>query len=161
MDRMKRTWTTAARIMVTIAVLVGLVAPTRSEDLESFSAPRKRDSRTYTVILASCSAASAAEKLGQRLFTSLVWDDPIGLIVGTNAKVVRREISAFHCVPVAVPKQIDPWKGPATHRYEIANKNGPILRIAVFDSEFPASGHRTHFVALGVSGFLAEGASDA
>lgn len=158
---MQRIWTTAARIMVAIAVLMGHVAATGAEEEESFSAPRKRDSRTYTVILASCSAASAAEKLGQRLFASLVWDDPIGVILGANSKVVRREISALHCVPVAIPKQIDPWKGPVTQRYEISSKNGPVVRIAVFDSEFPASGRRTHFVALGLSGFLAEGASDA
>jgi hypothetical protein len=148
-------------IMATTASLVILALPIRSEELENFSGPRRRDDRVYTALFASCPGVAAAEKLGQRLFTSLAWEDPMKVIYGTKFKAVQREVAAFTCVVVAIPKGIDPWTGPATKRFAISLKDRPSLHIAVFDTELPSSSHRMHYVALGASGFLPEGASDA
>ena len=145
-------------IIVTMTGLVMFTMPTRSEELENFSWPRKRDSRVHTALFASCPGMAAAEKLGERLFTLVAWEDPMKVI---KFKAVQREIAALTCVVVAIPKRIDPWTGPATKRFEVSLKDRTSLHIAVFDAELPGSGHRMHYVALGASGFLPEGASDA
>ena len=144
-------------IIVTMTGLVMFTMPTRSEELENFSWPRKRDSRVHTALFASCPGMAAAEKLGERLFTLVAWEDPMKVI---KFKAVQREIAALTCVVVAIPKRIDPWTGPATKRFEVSLKDRTSLHIAVFDAELPGSGHRMHYVALGASGFLPEGASD-
>ena len=144
-------------VIITIFSLVMSAMPTRSEELESFSGPRKRDFRVHTALFASYPGMAAAEKLGERLFTLVAWD-PMKAI---KFKAVQREIAKLACVVVAIPKRIDPWTGPATRRFEISLKNKPSLHIAVFDAELPARNQRMHYVALGASGFLPEGASDA
>jgi hypothetical protein len=145
-------------IIVTIFSLVMFTMPTRSGELEDFFWPRKRDYRVHTALFASCPGMAAAEKLGERLFTLVAWEDPLKVI---KFKSVQREIAALACVVVAIPKSIDPWTGPATKRFEISLKDRARLHIAVFDAELPARNQRMHYVALGASGFLPEGASDA
>jgi hypothetical protein len=144
-------------IIVTIFSLVMFTMPTRSGELEDFFWPRKRDYRVHTALFASCPEMAVAERLGERLFSLVAWEDPMKVI---NFKSVQREIAALACVVVAIPKRIDPWTGPATKRFEISLKNNPSLHIAVFDAELPARNQRMHYVALGASGFLPEGASD-
>jgi hypothetical protein len=150
----------ASSIAVIIAIfsLVMSAMPTRSEELESFLGPRKRDVRVHTALFASCPGMAVAEKLGERLFTLVAWEVPMKAI---KFKAVQREVAALACVVVAIPKGIDPWTGPATKRFEISLRNRPSLHIAVFDAELPARNQRMHYVALGASGFLPEGASDA
>ena len=145
-------------LIVTITSLLVLTMPTRAEERENFSWPRKRDSRVHTALFASCPGTAAAEKLGERLFNLVAWKDPMTVI---KFKAVQREIAALTCVVVAIPKRIDPWTGPATKRFEFSLKDRARLHIAVFDAELPGSGQRMHYVALGASGFLPEGASDA
>ena len=155
---MKDLRASSAAIIVTIFSLVMFAMPTRSEELESFSGPRKRDFRVHTALFASCPGMAVAEKLGERLFTLVAWEVPMKAI---KFKAVQREVAALACVVVAIPKGIDPWTGPATKRFEISLRNRPSLHIAVFDAELPARNQRMHYVALGASGFLPEGASDA
>jgi hypothetical protein len=145
-------------IIVTITCLVMFTMPTRSNEFENFSWPRKPDSRVHTALFASCPGMAAAEKLGERLFNLVAWKEPMSVI---KFNAVKREIAALTCVVVAIPKRIDPWTGPATKRFEVSLKDRASLHIAVFDAELPVSGHRMHYVAIGASGFLPKGASDA
>lgn len=157
-SQMKDLRASSTAIIVTIFSLAMFTMPTRSQELESFSGPRKRDPRVHTALFASCPGTAVAEKLGERLFTLVAWEVPMKVI---QFKAVQREIAALACAVVAIPKGIDPWTGPATKRFEISLKNRPSLHIAVFDAELPATNRRMHYVALGASGFLPEGASDA
>jgi hypothetical protein len=148
-------------VVTIIMVLVALGTPSRSAETEAFSRPYKRDNRVYTMLMASCPSTSVAEQLGQQLFASLVWEDPVKLILDPDLKAVRSEITASKCTVTAIPKQIDPWSGPATERYEISAVAKPSLHLAVFDTELANHHRRMHFVAIGASGFIPEGASDA
>jgi hypothetical protein len=157
-----RTGRAAIVVAVTMTIaLVAFVTPIRSGESGAFSRPYKRDSRVYTMLMASCPSASVAEKLGRKLFASLVWEDPVKLILDADLKAVRSEIAASKCIVAAAPKQIDPWSGPATDRYEISAVAKPSLHLAVFDTELSNHDRRMHFVALGASGFIPEGSSDA
>src|SRR5262245_60429634 len=150
-------------IVVAVTITVALVAlgtPSRSAEPEGFVRPYKRDGRVYTMLFASCPSTSIAEKLAQRLFASLVWEDPVRLMLDPDLKAVRREITASKCVVAAIPKQIDPWTGPATERYEISAVAKPSLHFAVFDTEVSKHSRRLHVIAIGASGFIPEGASD-
>ena len=151
-------------IVVVITMIMALAAlgtPSRSAEPGAFSRPYKRDNRIYTMLMASCPSTSVAEQLGQQLFASLVWEDPAKLILDPDLKAVRSTITALKCVVTAIPKQIDPWSGPATERYEISAVARPSLHLAVFDTELAKHDRRMHFVAIGASGFIPEGASDA
>lgn len=151
-------------IVVAITITTALVAfsaPSRSAEPEAFSRPYKRDSRVYTMLVASCPSTSVAEKLAQRLFASLVWEDPVRLMLDPEFKAVRREIAASKCVVAAIPKEIDPWSGPATERYEISGAAKPSLHFAVFDTVLSNHSRRIHVMAIGMSGFIPQGASDA
>jgi hypothetical protein len=151
---------TVVAVTITIA-LVAFSTPSRSAEPEAFAHPYKRDSRVYTMLVASCPSTSVAEKLALRLFASLVWEDPARLILDPELKAVRREITTSKCVVAAIPKKIDPWSGPATERYEISAVAKPSLHFAVFDTELSNHHRRLHVVAIGASGFIAKGASDA
>jgi hypothetical protein len=151
---------TVVAVTITIA-LVAFGTPCRSAEPEAFARPFKRDSRVYTMLVASCPSTSVAEKLALRLFASLVWEDPTRLILDPELKAVRREIATSQCVVAAIPKQIDPWSGPATERYEISAVAKPSLHFAVFDTKLPNHKGRMHVVAIGASGFIPDGASDA
>ena len=151
-------------IVVAVTITVALVAlgtPSRSAEPEAFVRPYKRDGRVYTMLVASCPSTSVAEKLAQRLFASLVWEDPVRLILDPDLQAVRREITASKCVVAAIPKEIDPWSGPATERYEISAIAKPSLHFAVFDTELSNHKRKMHVMAIGASGFIPEGASDA
>src|SRR5215471_18627775 len=151
-------------IVVAVAITMVLVAfgtPSRSAEPEAFVRPHQRDSRIYTMLVASCPSTAVAGKLAQRLFASLVWEDPVRLMRDRDLKAVRREITASKCVVAAIPKEIDPWTGPATERYEISAAAKPSLHFAVFDTELSNHNRRMHFMAIGASGFIPEGASDA
>ena len=152
-----------AAIVVAATIAIAMVAfetPASSTEPEAFVRPYKRDSRVYTMLFASCPSTSIAEKLAQRLFASLVWEDPVRLMLDPVLKAVRREITASKCVVAAIPKQIDPWTGPATERYEISAVAKPSLHFAVFDTEVSKHSRRLHVIAIGASGFIPEGASD-
>ena len=151
-------------IVVAVTITGALVAfgtPSRSAEPEAFVRPYKRDSRVHTMLVASCPSTSVAEKLAQRLFASLLWEDPVAFILDPELKAVRREITASKCVVAALPKEIDPWSGPATERYEISAVAKPSLHFAVFDTKVLDQNRRMHVMAIGTSGFIPEGASDA
>jgi len=141
--------------------LVAFGTPSRSAEPEAFVRPYQRDSRVYTMLVASCPSTAVAEKLAQRLFASLVWEDPARLMQDPDLKAMRREITASKCVVTAIPKEIDPWSGPATERYEISAVAKPSLHFAVFDTELSNHKRKMHVMAIGASGFIPEGASDA
>ena len=113
------------------------------------------------MLVASCPSASVAQELGRQLFASLVWKDPAELILDRDLKTMRNEIVAAKCTVAAAPKQIDPWTGPETDRYEISAVAKPSLHLAVIDTKFSNRDRRMHFVAIGVRGFYPAGASDA
>src|SRR5262245_18512019 len=99
--------TRSARLATVVAVTIALVAvgtPGRSADPEAIVRPYKRDSRVYTMLVASCPSTAVAEKLALRLFESLVWEDPARLILDPELKAVRREIATSKCVVAAIPK---------------------------------------------------------
>jgi len=151
-------------IVVAVTITMALVAfatPSRSAEPEAFVRPYQRDSRIYTMLVASCPSTAVAGKLAQRLFASLVWEDPVRLMRDRDLKAVRREITASKCVVAAIPKEIDPWTGPATERYEISAVAKPSLHFAVFDTELSNHNRKMHVMAIGASGFIPEGASDA
>ena len=126
-------------IVVALTVITALEAfatPSRSSETQAFSPPSKRDGRIYTMLVASCPSTSVAQELGKQLFASLVWKDPAKLILDRDLKTVRNEIVAAKCTVAAPPKQIDPWTGPATDRYEISAVAKPSLHLAVIDCPF-------------------------
>jgi hypothetical protein len=152
---------TVVVVITMIMALAALGTPSASAEPGAFSRPYKRDNRVYTMLMASCPSTSAAEQLGQQLFASLVWEDLVKLILDPDLKAVRSEIAASKCIVTAIPKHIDPWSGPANERFEISAVAKPSLHLAVFDTELANHDRRMHFVAIGASGFVPEGASDA
>jgi hypothetical protein len=151
----------AVVVAVTITMVIVFGTPSRSAEPEAFVRPYQRESRVHTMLVASCPSTAVAEKLAQRLFASLVWEDPVRLVRDPDLKAVRREIAASKCVVAAIPKEIDPWSGPATGRYEISAIAKPSLHFAVFDTEFSNHKRKMHVIAIGASGFVPAGASDA
>ena len=117
-------------IVIAITTIVAQVAfgtPSRSADPGAFVRPYKRDNRVYTMLVASCPSTAVAEKLAQRLFTSLVWEDSMKLLLEPEMKTVRREISAVNCVVVDIPKQIDHLKMPETAKWLSMIHFGPLF----------------------------------